>query len=189
MDQQDNDVVVPVVSEDLHADAVPVQTGGVRVTKHVEGHDEILEQELRKNRVEVKRIKTERVVDGPQPIQRQGNKLIIPVVSEVLHVEKRWVVTEEIHLTQVEERESVQQKVRVNREEAEVERLDETGKVVSAANPEVERHEELGSAGSESLVARKGTAVSTDSRRPQRKVLSRSRSILKDTSNDRGNRQ
>src|SRR3954447_2700824 len=118
MDRKDDDVVVPVVSEELHADAVPVQTGGVRVTKHVKSHDEILEQELRKGRVEVKRVKTERVVDGPQPIQRLGNKLIIPVVSEVLHVQKRWVVTEEIHLTQIEERESVQQKVRVNHEEA-----------------------------------------------------------------------
>ena len=139
MDPQDNEVVVPIVKEELHADAIPVQTGGVRVTKHVESHDEILEQELRKGRVEVKRVKTDRIVDGPQPVQRVGNTLIVPVVSEVLHIEKRWVVTEEIHLTQIEERENVQQIVTVNREKAEVERLDETGNVVSSVDPQSER--------------------------------------------------
>ncbi|MBV9267929.1 MAG: hypothetical protein JO061_17305, partial [Acidobacteriaceae bacterium] len=38
--------VVPVVSEEVHADAVPVETGTVRIIKRVEGHEEILEQEL-----------------------------------------------------------------------------------------------------------------------------------------------
>ncbi len=137
MHRQDNDVVVPVVTEELHADAIPVQTGGVRVTKRIEAHEEVLEQELRKGRVEVQRVKTDRVVNGPQPVQRVGNTLVVPVVSEVLHVEKRWVVTEEIHLTQIEERDTVQETVRVNQEKAEVERLDEAGNVVSTVDPEL----------------------------------------------------
>src|SRR3954454_12075866 len=120
MEPKDDDLVVPVISEELHADAVPVETGGVRVTKRVDSHDEVLEQELRKGRVEVKRVKTDRVVDGPQPVQRVGNTLVVPVVSEVLHIEKQWVVTEEIHLTQIEERDTVQETVRVNQEKAEV---------------------------------------------------------------------
>jgi uncharacterized protein (TIGR02271 family) len=161
MGAQDNDVVVPVVNEELHADAVPVQTGGVRVTKHIEGHDEIVEQELRKGRVEIKRVKTDRVVDGPQPVQRLGNTLVVPVVSEVLHVEKRWVVTEEIHLTQIEERETMQETVRVNREQAEIERFDKAGNVVAK-----ERRDD-----------RDTTAPSN----PKRRVLSESRSILKKT--------
>src|ERR1700752_35083 len=103
MDRQTNDYVVPVIHEEMHADVIPVQTGGVRVIKHVDGHDEILEQELRKGRVEIKRVKTERVVDAPQPVQRVGSTLVIPVVSEVLRVEKQRVVTEEIHVTQIEE--------------------------------------------------------------------------------------
>jgi uncharacterized protein (TIGR02271 family) len=172
MDAQDNDVVVPVVNEELHADAVPVQTGGVRVTKHIEGHDEILEQELRKGRVEVKRVKTDRVVDGPQPIQRFGNTLVVPVVSEVLHVEKRWVLTEEIHLTQIEERETTQETVRVNREQAEVERFDKTGNIVAKVDREVERE------------AAPTPSRTTSETQAGRKVLSESRGILKDRPHD-----
>jgi stress response protein YsnF len=139
MDADDRkEIVVPVVSEELHADAVPVVTGGVRVTKRVHTHDELLEQELRKSHVEVKRVATNRVVDGPQPVQRAGNVLIVPVVSEILRVEKQWVVTEEIHITQTEERETVQQTVPVSREEARVERLDESGNPVSTVEPAAE---------------------------------------------------
>ena len=134
-DNERKDVVVPVVSEELHADAVPVVTGGVRVTKRTHTHEEVLEQELRKSHVEVKRVSTNRVVDGPQPVQRAGNVLIVPVVSEILHVEKQWVVTEEIHITQTEARETVQQTVPVSREEAQVERLDESGNAVSTIEP------------------------------------------------------
>jgi len=178
MDNPDSEVVVPVLNEELHADAIPVQTGGVRVTKHVEGHDEILEQELRKGRVEVKRVNTERVVDGPQPVQRVGNTLVVPVVSEVLHVEKQWVVTEEIHLTQIEERETVQQTVTVNREQADVQRVDERGNVVSTIPSGTERESTRGSSAPERSAGRSNTRANSNVSPPKRKVLSNVRSIL-----------
>ncbi|MGI8959793.1 MAG: YsnF/AvaK domain-containing protein [Bryobacteraceae bacterium] len=184
MDRESNDIVVPVVNEELHADAVPVQTGGVRVTKYVESNDEILEQELRKGRVEVERVKTDRVVDGPQPVQRLGNTLVVPVVSEVLHVEKRWVVTEEIHLTQIEERETVQQTVTVSHEEAEVERLDEAGNVMSTVPPEIERQTVAGRGTPQPLVGRRAVRETDDASNPKRKVLSTSRSMLKNRPDD-----
>ena len=178
MTTKNDDVVVPVVSEEVHADAVPVQAGGVRVTKHVEGHEEILEQELRRGRVEVKRVKTERVVDGPQTVQRLGNTLVIPVVSEVLHVEKRWVVTEEIHITQIEERETVQQTVTVNQERAEVERLDETGSVVSTIESDSEHRPLLRDSQGESLIRRRNISTTEKAGR-KRELLSDSESMLK----------
>jgi uncharacterized protein (TIGR02271 family) len=184
MDSQENDLVVPVVNEELHADAIPVQTGGVRVTKRVESHDEVLEQELRKGRVEVKRVKTDRVVDGPQPVQRVGNTLVVPVVSEVLHIEKQWVVTEEIHLTQIEERDTVQETVRVNQEKAEVERLDETGNVVSTVDPDIERHRLVSRGAPETLVGRRDASALPEASTPKRRVGSSSQSILKNRPDD-----
>src|SRR5579863_6601182 len=121
MQTDENDVVVPVVNEEVHADALPVETGSVRVTKRVVGDDEVLEQQLRKERVEVKRVKVEKPVDGPQQPYRSGNTLIVPVMAQVLQVEKRWVVTEEIHITKYEEQETARQTVTVGHEEAQVE--------------------------------------------------------------------
>ena len=139
-DPVDRDVVIPVVQEQVSVDAVPVVTGGVRVTKRVESQDQVIEQQLHTTHADVKRVKTNRVVDGPQqPIQRSGNTMIIPVVSEVLHIEKRWVVTEEIHITQREEVENFQQTVPVNYEHADIEQLDESGNAEPAVNVPVER--------------------------------------------------
>jgi uncharacterized protein (TIGR02271 family) len=173
MDEQDKDLVVPIIREELHADAVPVVTGGVRVTKRVDSHDEVVEQELRRSRVEVKRIKTDRVVDGPQPVQRAGNTLIVPVVSEVLRIEKQWVVTEEIHITELQEQGTVQNKVTLNREQAQIERLDRSGNVISPIAETPENVSE-GTRRPSILQADRAPAIAS-----KEKLLSRSRSILK----------
>lgn len=174
MGEQDKDVVIPVIREEVRADAVPVVTGGVRVTKRVESHDEIVEQELQKSHVEVKRVKTNRIVDGPQPTQRVGNILIVPVVSEVLRIEKQWVVTEEIHITEQQERETVQNTVTLNREQAQIERMDSAGNVVAPIS-ETEKSE---------WKPAKPTSIFQGTGAPgivsKRKGISRSRSLFKD---------
>ena len=126
------EVTIPIIREEAYADVVPVVTGGVRVSKHTQTVNQILEQELRKSNVEVKRVPANRIVDGPQPLQRLGSTLVIPVVSEILKIEKQWVVTEEIYVTQVEEREVVQHNVSLDQEVAVIERVDSAGSIVSS---------------------------------------------------------
>lgn len=178
MDEQDKDLVIPVIREELEAEVVPVATGGIRVTKRLESHDEILEQELRKSHVEVKRVKTERVVDGPQPAKRVGNTLIVPVVSEVLHVEKQWVVTEEIHITELETRETVQNKVTLNGEQAEIERVDSAGNVVAPVSVSSEIPDESAKVSS---ILQRGSVPESSSKS---KTLGMPRSILKNRRRD-----
>jgi stress response protein YsnF len=178
MGEKEDDVVVPVISEELHAGAEAVVTGGVRVTKRVHTHDEVLEQELRRTHAEVKRVRTDRVVDGPQPARREGNTLIIPIVSEILRVEKQWVVTEEIHITQTEEMERVRETVPVSREEAQVERMDPSGNPVAAVEPEAERNvpaAEIPRTGPASIVERTRAAAAgaSGSRRRTGSILSK----------------
>lgn len=174
MDEKDQDLIIPIIREEVHADAVPVVTGGVRVTKRIQSREETVEQELRKSHVEVKRVKTERVVDGPQPPRRAGNTLIIPVVSEVLRIQKQWVVTEEIHITEMHETETVQNRVTLNSETPEIERLDSAGNVVSPVHETGETAEQAGRA--TSILKRAGASETASKRKP----LSRSRSLLKD---------
>ncbi|MBV9761592.1 MAG: DUF2382 domain-containing protein [Acidobacteriaceae bacterium] len=172
MADEHQEVVIPVIGEELSADAVPVATGGIRVTKRVHSHEEVIEQELQKSHVEVKRVKTERVVDGPQPVRRVGNTLIVPVVSEVLRIEKQWVMTEEIHLTEVKESETVQNKISLNRETAQIERIDAAGQVVAPL--EQERQASDQPAPPASML--QSTAAQP---RSKEKVLGRPRSVLK----------
>jgi stress response protein YsnF len=175
MDEKNEESVIPIIHEEVHADAVPVVTGGVRVTKSVDSHDEIVEQALRKSHAEVKRVITNRVADGPQSARRVGDTLIVPVVSEVLKIEKQWVVTEEIHITERQEQETVQNKVTLNREHARVERLDRSGNTVSTV-PEMQ--EDPSEAPAPVSILKKKTRAETGSKRTS------SRSILRNRGND-----
>lgn len=190
MTQDDREVVVPVVEEEVHADVKPVQTGSVRITKSLETHEELLEQELRRGRAEVRRIQTNRRVDGPQPPHRVGNTLIIPIVSEVLQgCEKAWFVTEEVHVTQLEESETIRQSVPVSREHALVEHLDAQGNVISneepAAAAEIPAQTALRQTASRPILKREmeSEAVPLDTGEATKntpgRVLSSSRSILR----------
>ncbi|MBV8807745.1 MAG: DUF2382 domain-containing protein [Acidobacteriaceae bacterium] len=151
-------------------------TGGVRVTKHVHTQDEVLEQELRTSHADVKRVKTNRVVDGPrQPPHREGNTLIIPVVSEILRIEKQWVVTEEIHITEHKETETVQQTVPVRYEQAHIERLDDAGNAVGSLDTPAESVQTR-TASQPSLVRRAAAGAEGSNRR----LLSDTPSLISD---------
>jgi uncharacterized protein (TIGR02271 family) len=120
--------VVPVLAEELVVDKKRVQTGGVRVHRRVLEHDETVELPLLKEHVDVRREIVDRDVDGPLPIRREGNTTIIPIVEEVLVVEKRYRLREEIYVTRAVREEIHREQVTVRRQEAEIEQLDGEGR-------------------------------------------------------------
>ena len=130
-----DEIVIPVVAEELHVDKVSVPTGGVRIVKSVVAHEEVIEQELLRERVEVKRVPVHRVVDGPQPIVQTEDSLIIPIVQEIVRIEREWVVTEEIHISRSQQTQTHQERVVLNREEAKVERYDSPDPSLHKGNP------------------------------------------------------
>jgi uncharacterized protein (TIGR02271 family) len=100
----DGALTLPVYEEQLRVGTRRVETGrGVRVSKTVGEQPYEFEQTLMHERVEVRRIPVDEVVaSGAAPASRyEGTTLIVPVVEEVLVVEKRWRIREEIRITTV----------------------------------------------------------------------------------------
>lgn len=134
----EEETVIPVVAEELVVDKRQVTKGGVRVHKLVHEHEEVVDMPLIRDHVDIRRVLVGRDVDGPMPIRREGETIIIPVVEEVLVVEKRLRLKEELHLTRKTTREHFEEKVTLQREEAIVERVDADGRGVPEQVP-VER--------------------------------------------------
>jgi uncharacterized protein (TIGR02271 family) len=88
--------------------------------------EEVVDEPLLREEVEVERVSVNRVVEEPSGIRYEGDRTIIPLYEEVLVVEKRLMLTEELHVTkrQVETRDP--QRVSLRREEAVVERKEES---------------------------------------------------------------
>jgi uncharacterized protein (TIGR02271 family) len=115
---------IPVAEEWLEIGKRTVQTGTVRITKRVREREEEIDQPLLKQRVEVERVQVNRFVETAVPVRQQDGTTIIPILEEVLVVEKRLLLREELHIRTISEMLRHSQKVMLRSEEAEVEHLD-----------------------------------------------------------------
>lgn len=118
------DVVVPVVAEEVEVGRRRVETGRVRVRKTVRQTEKVVDEPVVREEVEVERVAINRAIDAPVGPRQEGDTLIVPLLEEVLVVEKRLMLREEVRITRrrVEQRSS--QTVILRSEEATVERVD-----------------------------------------------------------------
>jgi uncharacterized protein (TIGR02271 family) len=121
--ENEETLVVPVVAEQLDVQKRRVETGGVRVKKIVREREEIIDEPLIREEVHVKRVPINRVVEGPVPVRHVGNTMIISLLEEVLVVEKRLMLKEELHITKDEVETYKPQRVVLRSEEATIERV------------------------------------------------------------------
>jgi uncharacterized protein (TIGR02271 family) len=99
----DRDLVIPVIEEQVRISRQELPRGVVRITKQVhERIEEIDEPHFREN-VHVERVPLNQVLEELAEPRVEGDTLIIPVMEEVLVVEKRILLKEEIHVTKLRE--------------------------------------------------------------------------------------
>jgi uncharacterized protein (TIGR02271 family) len=91
-------LVIPVVVEELEVQKRVVETGKVRLTKVVHERETLVDEPLWRENVTITRVPIGRVVEGPVPVREEEGTTILSVVEEVLVVEKRWMLQEEIHI-------------------------------------------------------------------------------------------
>jgi len=120
---QDKSRVMPVLMEELEVQKRPVETGKVRMTKVVHERETIVDEPLWHDNVAVTRVPMQRVVDGPVPVREEHGTTIISVVEEVLVVEKRWMLREEIHIRKQRIETHQPQRITLRSEEVQVERV------------------------------------------------------------------
>jgi uncharacterized protein (TIGR02271 family) len=119
----DGAVVVPVVAEQLEVQKRKVEGGGVRIRKTVSEREEVVDEPLMREEVQVKRVPVNKVVDGPVPVRHVGDTMIVSLLEEVLVVEKKLMVKEELHIKKEQVESYRPQRVTLRTEEAVVERV------------------------------------------------------------------
>ena len=131
---------IPVVQEEVVVSRRPVVRGRVRVVRRLVREPREIEVPLTTEHVEIDRVPVDRPVDEPPGPRWEGDVLIIPRVEEVLVVEKRLRVCEELHVRTVKTQEIHRQTTSVRREEIEVER-ESTSKVSEEQEHEDDRRD------------------------------------------------
>lgn len=120
----DQPYVVPVVEEVLDVTRRQVEVGRVRIQKHVHERTEVIDEPLLRDNVSVTRVPVNRVIEQPVGVRQEGETLIVPVLEEVLVVEKRLLLVEEVHITRHTTETRQPEEVTLRREEVTIERSD-----------------------------------------------------------------
>ena len=118
--------VLPLVEETLATHRRTVETGTVRVRTVLQQREEIARAEIYRHAVSVEHVPINREIDVvPEPWE-DGDVLVIPVVEEVLVVEKRLMLREELRVRRHREVDQIAQPVSLRSMQAVVERRGRT---------------------------------------------------------------
>ena len=117
------DEVIALAREELRVTRRVVDRGGVRVRVSVNERDEAVDVLLREQGVEVERVPIGRVVEHPPETRQEGDTLVIPIVEEILVVERRLVLKEEVRVRRTERQRPTRETARLRSEIAEVESI------------------------------------------------------------------
>ena len=116
---------IPVIEEEVHIDKEVVESGRVHISKEVHEEEVDVDIPMMQEEVDVKRVAKNIQLDAPPPpVRYEGDVMIIPVLREVVVVEKRLVLVEELHVTKKEVQTHDKQRVTLRKEEVHVNRTD-----------------------------------------------------------------
>lgn len=116
--------VIPALEERMVVDRHPVETGRVRIHKHVDEAETTVDEPLLQENWDVERVAVNRILAGDPPEPRyEGDTLVLPVLEEVLVVEKRLILREEMRVTRRRREVHDPQTHRVRTEHLDVERV------------------------------------------------------------------
>ncbi|MBA1291649.1 YsnF/AvaK domain-containing protein [Pseudomonas japonica] len=117
---------IPVVEEVLTLSKRKIHTGTVRIEKTVESRDYLITESLRRETAAVERFPCDTEVDpnNPPQVRTENGVTIIPVLEEVLVVEKRLILKEELHVRQAVSEVTTSQPVTLKKEQLTFNRSD-----------------------------------------------------------------
>ncbi|HBI67650.1 MAG TPA: hypothetical protein DDZ22_01110 [Massilia sp.] len=123
-------LTIPVVAEQLAVGTRTVDTGrGVRIHKTVIEQPVTIDERLVRDEVEIKHVAVDRIValEEAPTTRHEGDTMIVPILEEVLVVERRVRIKEELHITRIQREDTHREAVVLKAEQVSIERFDESG--------------------------------------------------------------
>jgi uncharacterized protein (TIGR02271 family) len=114
---------IPLIEEEVRIEKREMPTGRVRIRTTTDTIEEIARATLNEDAVEVTRVRVGREVDAAPLVRTEDGVVIIPILEEVLVVEKRLVLKEELHIRRSVTREDIEVPITLRKQRAMVERL------------------------------------------------------------------
>ncbi|MCJ2024087.1 YsnF/AvaK domain-containing protein [Methylobacterium sp. J-067] len=130
------EAVLSLIEETARIEKRAVETERVRVSTRTDTVDQVLRETLRSDMVGVTRVPVNRTLaegEVPPVVRTEAGVTIIPVLEEILVVEKRLFLKEEVHIRRTTADEDVEMPVTLRRQHAVIERVSPEGHVTEQA--------------------------------------------------------
>jgi uncharacterized protein (TIGR02271 family) len=127
--------VIPVIEEQATVDKRVVETGRVRISKHVREYEEVVDLPHVHEEVHVDHVAVGEMVETAPEVRTEGEVTIIPVLEERYVLQKQLFLVEELHVRKERHESHEPQTVKVLKEEVDVQRMPPANRRAKAANP------------------------------------------------------
>lgn len=116
-------LTIPVVEEQVQIGKDVVETGRIRVSKTVHEEQQIVDVPIIQEEVNVERVAINQYVATPPAVRYEGDTMVMPILREVLVVEKRLLLVEEVRITKHQTETRIPQQVTLRKEEIHLQRV------------------------------------------------------------------
>jgi uncharacterized protein (TIGR02271 family) len=128
--------VLPIVEEELQVGKRRIESERIQVRMLTDLSEELVRQELAGEHLEVERVPIDLLIEPGADLPRirtEGSVTIFPVLEEVVVVEKRLRLKEEVRITKRATTETTETPITVRKQRAIVERLNSEGGLITEA--------------------------------------------------------
>ena len=127
-----DEAVLRLLVEELSVDKQRVETGRLRVRRVTQERTEEVGYDVEYIEAQFERVPVGRIVDERPVMRETEDTIVIPVVEEIVVVERRLVLKEEIHVRKTRRVERKSEQVTLRTQQAEVLRLPPKGSPVTS---------------------------------------------------------
>jgi stress response protein YsnF len=112
------EIVVPLYEEQASIAKRRIVTGRVQVSRVTSEHEQLIEETLAREQVEIERTPIGKPVQVLPSVREEGDTIVIPIVEEVLVLERRLILKEEVRVRRVRTNQAHRERVMLRRQEA-----------------------------------------------------------------------
>jgi uncharacterized protein (TIGR02271 family) len=114
----------PLHAEELSVSRQQIAGDTVQVSIVTREGDGVVDEMLNHERVEIDRVPIGRPVDAIPPVRQEGETTILPVVEEIIVVQRRLILKEEVRIKRLHVSERHQEAVVLRKQEAVITRME-----------------------------------------------------------------
>jgi uncharacterized protein (TIGR02271 family) len=118
-----DETVMPLLAEEVAVSKQVVETGRVQVARVTHEREQLIDELLAHETVEIDRTPIGRQIDTMPSVREEGDTVVIPIVEEVLVIERRLLLKEEVRVRRVRSTQRHRESVTLRHHEAVVTRL------------------------------------------------------------------